>query len=89
MAKKLYPICARCTRVVCSPVLKANEEPAAEEEKKEEVTESLDETKGVATNLEETDVKEKAEGYVVENFNGSISMSLESYDSDKFKRLSN
>jgi uncharacterized metal-binding protein len=30
MAKNLYPICARCTRVVCSPELKANEEPPLE-----------------------------------------------------------
>ena len=27
MAKKLYPVCARCTRVVCYPLLKSGEEP--------------------------------------------------------------
>lgn len=27
MAKKLYPICARCTKVVCFPLIKADEEP--------------------------------------------------------------
>lgn len=27
MAKKLYPVCARCTKVVCFPMLKTNEEP--------------------------------------------------------------
>ena len=31
MAKNLYPICARCTKVVCFPMLKANEEPPLEE----------------------------------------------------------
>jgi len=27
MAKKLYPVCARCTSVVCFPLLKSDEEP--------------------------------------------------------------
>ena len=27
MSKKLYPVCARCTRVVCFPQIKADEEP--------------------------------------------------------------
>lgn len=27
MAKKLYPVCARCTRVVCFPQIKSGEEP--------------------------------------------------------------
>jgi uncharacterized metal-binding protein len=27
MAKKLYPICARCTKIVCHPSLKSGEEP--------------------------------------------------------------
>ena len=31
MAKKLYPVCARCPKVVCFPMLKANEEPPINE----------------------------------------------------------
>lgn len=31
MAKKLYPVCARCTRVVCYPQLKSGEEPSIDD----------------------------------------------------------
>jgi uncharacterized metal-binding protein len=31
MAKKLYPVCARCTKAVCYPLLKSGEEPSIDD----------------------------------------------------------
>ena len=31
MAKKLYPVCARCTRVVCTPLIKSGERPSIDD----------------------------------------------------------